>query len=295
MGLEGGGGRWERPRRPQMEIREILNHPEGVFDSSLREAERSSRQVMEDLKERGSVDSVGAEVECRIEKVGLSQLPPIQIAWPITDTSSYLLRLQPIQFGRGIEARDVIAYKGSYGTAKKDGSEWKFESQTSLEELFGVPDELEVYVKPSIDRWAVGKDELADIFGDNARTLYMGLGFLFLGHQWMHIGMHEAGHLPDKADENEAWFRGNKLYASRHKKDKDAIMQGKNTGQFELLEKPVSSSQRKPTIGKIMQYGLVSHFIGGTKIPKHWKAQEIMKEFQLVIQRAHKAYEKIIL
>lgn len=223
-------------------------------------------------------------------------MPSIQIAWPITDSSSYLLELDPIQIGRGIEARDVIAYKGAYGRAKKDRSEWKFQKQTGLEELFGVPNGLEIYVKPTIDRWAVGKDELSLAFGENARTLYMGLGFLLLGHQWMHIGMHEAGHLPDGANENEAWFRANKLYASRHKKDKKKIIEGKNTGQFELLQKPNNSSPNpKPTIGKIMQYGLVSHFIGGTKIPEHWKPREIMEEFQTVIKTAHQAYREVLL
>lgn len=68
MGME-GGGRWERPRL-DFEKTGILRHPEQVFDSPRREAQQSSRQVMEHLRERTEVSYVGDDVECRIERDG---------------------------------------------------------------------------------------------------------------------------------------------------------------------------------------------------------------------------------
>lgn len=294
MGLEGGGG-WESPR-PLFETKEILRHPDQVFDSPRSEAERSSKRLLEHLRDRRNISYIGRSVEFCAERETGSRAPSIQIAWPITTDSSYLLELEPIQEGRGLE-RDILAYVGSYGTAKRDDDrqEWKMESGVSLERLFGVPSGLRVAVKPTIDRWAIGKDELALLFGENVYTLFMGLGFLFLGHQWMHIGLHEAGHLPDTHSENEAWSKANTLYASRHKKDKAKILAGEDKGLFELLQKPENLAPN-PTIGKIMQYGLVSGYLGATNIPDSWKPRvsEIMREFRSVIERAHERYIQIL-
>lgn len=296
MGIESGGWR-ERPHL-QFERESILRHPEKSFDSPLEEARRSAIETMEHLRQRDKIDYRGRDLSVNVEREGQAVAPSIQIAWPITSTSSYVLTLDPIQEGKGPES-GVFAYRGSYGIAHREWrwEEWKYKSKIPLEQLFGVPKGLEIYVQPTIDRWTVEKDSITSaLFGQNARKLYMGLGFLFLGHQYMLIGMHEAGHLPEGADENEAWFRASKLYASRHKKDKKRIIAGKNTGQFELLQRPDKSSWNpNPTIGKIVQYGLVSHSVGGTKIPKHWQLQSthIMREFNQVIKKAHQAYEEV--
>ena len=298
MGMESGGGRGERSR-PQFETANILKHPEQAFDSPLAEAMNSAKEAMKHLQQQNKIDYKGRNLGVRIERDGQASTPSIQIAWPITNTSSHVLSLDPIQERRGPESRVFITYKGVYGIADRASRSqaWKYRSKVSLEELFGVPEGLDIYVQPTIDRWAIERDPMTSaLFGENARRLYMGLGFLFLGHQWMHVGMHEAGHLPDVSDENQAWFKANKLYAARHRGIKKAVIAGKNSGQFELLQKPDKSSWNpKPTIGKIVQYGLVSRFIGGTRIPKHWQSQipEIMEEFKQVIKKAHRAYEDV--
>lgn len=284
---------FESRRRPSPELSELLENPSEVFDSSVQAAERENKLVMENVAQAGEVNRRTENAELIIEKEGKSRHSTIQIAWPVDQHTAMVLQLNPISEGRGHEG-SIFAYLGTYGVATKQQREWQLdpERSLSLEQLFGVSDGLRLLVKPTIDRWAIGKDKLTtELFGESARTLYMGLGFLFLGHQWMHIGFHEAGHLPDTHDENEAWLKANRVYSQRHKPRKDEIIEQKYLGLFELLKKPNWFS-RTPTVGRITKYGLVSHHVGGTKIPEHWQssATRIMREFRGVIEDANEAY-----
>lgn len=124
-----------------------------------------------------------------------------------------------------------------------------------------------------------------------------GPGFLLLGekgHKWMHIGMHEAGHLPNENDENKAWTTANSNYASLYHGNKEIINQiisGRSRGRFDLLEKP--SYGNNLTIGRIIRYGLVSHALtGNAKIPEQWtkNSKRIMDEFRRKIVEAQQAF-----
>lgn len=284
------------PRKISPELLELLKNPLEVFDSPIEKAQKQHRDLMEHLKQRRDVHRIGKELEVSIETVVSASVPTIEIAWPIDRDTAMLLQLNPITEGKGSE-KGVLAYRGIYGLAKKPRLDWQLDPQKSysLEQVFGIPDGLNLVIKPTIDRWAIAKDEMAVLFGDKTRTLFMGLGFLFLGHQWMHIGMHEAGHLPDTHDENKAWEKANTMYARRHRQYKKEIINQRYLGQFELLKRPNWYSHT-PTLGKIMKYGLVSHSFGGTRIPKHWKADALktMEDFQSVIQQAHDAYTHVL-
>jgi len=297
------------PRGPEIsrETVELLKTPEQVFDSDLEKAKKEAEKVAERiLRSDGSHrQSRGVEVDIDSESVESRRgsKPAIQITWAGKfDKQGIMLSLDPISEGKGIES-GVLAYKGSYGVAKRNQA-GEFDliddpSKTlSLEKLFQVPQGIDLYIKPTITRWAIGQDELSFLWGENARTLYMGLGFLLLGekgHKWMYIGMHEAGHLPNENDENKAWTAANLNYASLYRGKKEIIKQiisSQNHGRFDILEKP--SYGNNLTIGKIVKYGLVSHALAGNaKIPEQWteNSKITMDEFGRKIVEAQEAFD----
>ena len=290
MGFESGGFYRERPRLGEVSY-DVLDHPHEVFDSPIEKAKIEALQVQKDLEGR-AVHRRLRDTESHIEAEEWGRAPTIQIVWPSGYNTGMALELHPIQEGRGPEA-GVFGYTGTYGSARRDGQQWQLQDGNMLEDLFNAPANARLIVWPTIDRFAIEKDrQMQDMFGDNTWTLYLGLGFLYLGHQWMHVGMHEAAHITTP-DENEAWFLANKEYARRHKPIKDAVLSGRTTGLFELLQKPDRSYwNTRPTIGDIVNYGLVSHFIGGTRISQqlHSRAADVWENFQRTVRQAHDAY-----
>jgi len=279
---------------PTPELRELMSSPEQAFDSDLKSANREFERLMERLQKTGKIYKSGGRAIFKTTETAQGRPPAIQIAWSERNNIYTVLRLSPHVEGKGAEA-GVFGYSGEYGVARQKGKNWEYDLEP-LSELYGIPDDLNIIVKPTATRWAIGKDETAITFGDDTRTLYMGLGFLLLGQEWMHIGMHEAGHLPDTHDENKAWRVANKYYADLHKLRKEDIVSGKSNSLFELLEKSQPYGN-KLTIGQIVQYGLVSHAsAGNAKIPKSWeqKSRSIMIDFTRVIERADQAYDHFI-
>lgn len=289
---------------------DVQRHPELVFDGE-EEAEIQHRRVAERLL-KGDIygKAEGIEVLSIGEAEGGSP-SLLQIVWPSeeNDAEGYLLQLDPISFGRVPEG-GTIAYKGHYGIAHKEGNTWGFKDAkeaSSLEELLGAPEGVEFIIRPTVDEWAIGRgDIVSQSMGENVYSLYMGLGFLFLGEQWLSIGMHEASHLfpyPEGTrDEQEAWQRAATIYANRHRRFKDKILSGEWHGLFNLLHKPKERTN-KPSIGDIMRYGMTSHYtadiIAGrnlTRIPTSWE-QTLRKtkiEFGNIIEEARKLYEAMM-
>ena len=297
------------PQGPELsrETLEILRTPEQVFDSNIEKARKESERVAERLRQIREEHKNSRGVEFDLEsKIGRGMAKTIQITWADwRDQRGMMLSLDPITEGSGPES-GVFGYKGRYGLAKRVKNGFEYENGTSgvltLERLFMVPEGISLIVRPTMVRWAIGADELSMPYGDKTKTLYMGLGFLLLGgkgHKWMHIGMHEAGHLPDENDENKAWTTANRNYASLTRGDKERIRQivmGKGRGRFDLLEKPFYGSG--PTIGKIAKYGLVSHALGGdAKVPDAWLkgAGRTMEEFGDKIIEAQQAFDSFIM
>lgn len=291
-------------REISVDVRELLRTPEQVFDSDLKKAREESRQVAERLKRMGERRREGRGVEINIAGRGLAKT--IQIAWAEwRDQKAMMLSLDPITEGMGVES-GVFGYRGRYGIASRIEGEFKYDGNdslkvASLEDLFMVPRDISLIVMPTVERWAVGVDELSMAYR-NARTLYMGLGFLLSGreaHKWMLVGMHEAGHLPDEGDENVAWTKANRNYARLTRGNKariKAIVEGKFHGRFGLLEKPGRRS-RDITIGKIVQYGLVSHALAGNAwVSERWmdKSRRIMDEFSERIVEAREAFDGLV-
>lgn len=295
MGIEGGGGFESRGSRLSPETTDTPKDLHEVFDSDLERAQQEHRQTLERLRRLGEIERRGRYAEMSVEiEGGNIHFPSIQIAWPVNPSSAYLLQLDPITTGKGMES-GIIAYRGSYGTASRDQEAWELDTDdmVSLESLFGVPPPLNLAIKPTITRWAVAADELAVVMGVNTRTLYVGLGLLLLGHQWLHIGSHEAGHLPNTTNENEAWFKANKLYARRHKPRKGSVISGEFRGLFDLLRKPSGWYSPQPTIGEIVKYGLTSHFLGGqVRIPDTWKrdGERTLRTFDQIREEAYEEF-----
>ncbi|MEK7161945.1 MAG: hypothetical protein AAB729_04635 [Patescibacteria group bacterium] len=287
------------PRGPEIssETRELLRTPEQVFDSDAEQAERQSREVLDRLMRKGEISRTSGNAELETIEIGRNSAPRIQIAWP-SGKNYFLLNLEPITEGKGAE-KGVFGYTGSYGTAAKGRNGYKFSEKVSLEELFAVPNDLTLIVHPTINRWAIeiGVDPAtAAAFGKDVRNMYMGMGFLLLGQEWMHVGMHEAGHLPSNPDENLAWKTANEKYAAIHKPIKQEIIAGKHTGRFGLLKKPESRYYGEtPRLGDIAKYGLVSHArANNAKVPAQWNQEQIMYDFQKIISAADEAYEYFI-
>lgn len=290
------------PRRPDIsrETLELLECPEEVFDSEPDKAEHQSQEVIERLIRAREISRRSDEVRLDTIETGRTTPPVIEIFWPDKPGAlSALLRLTPMSEGKGFES-GVFGYTGAYGAAVRKGSVYSFvDNGTSLEETFGVPEELSVIVKPTIDRWAIESNaQDRTIFGENVRTLYMGLGFLFLGREWMFVGMHESGHLPDNDDENVAWNIASRRYARAHKARKEGIVSGEDTGEFDLLKRPILHGG-SPTAGDIIRYGLTSHARNkNAKLPSAWAGERMVEntieEFKRLILRANGAYEDLI-
>lgn len=279
------------------ESAEVLrNNPEKVFDSELEQAQQEFERVIERSKELSgeTIRVEGAEVSF-LEVEGAS-VPAISICWDENGTGILLI---PQTEGRGFEAM-VAGYTGYYGYANNENGHNQIDIDTSvpLAKLYGVPESLNLMIKPTSLRWAVGVDELAIAYGENTRTMYMGLGFLFLGEEWMYIGNHEAGHLPDTTDENEAWTKGNKYnaaYYRSHPKLQEAVRKQEHYGLFGILEKPKWYTT-KPTIGDIMRYGLTSHHTKGeARLIEAWmdRINETTEEFKRHIDNADYIYRQV--
>lgn len=197
-------------REISRETSELLKTPEQVFDSDKEKADAQAAEVAKRIMEGRDIryerSGLSVLVEGKKVETGVVSKKSIKIAWPRNNQHTTMLQLDPITEGYCAEA-DVLAYTGRYGVAKKVKEEWEFldrDSAKSLEEAFCVPDGKHLLVKPTIDRWAIGKDELSAAYSEDTYTLHMGLGFLLLGEPWMYIGMHEGGHMPDNHDENLA-------------------------------------------------------------------------------------------
>lgn len=295
------------PRGPEMtpETEELLRSPEKAFDSDIESARKEAHKLSERLRSIGETRRGGERATFETHEIDGSQTPQIQIAWPAQKgADATMLQLAPHVEGRGIE-RGVFGYSGEYGASKGEPGQLEFMGKpVSLKKLFGVPDNLEIIVVPTANRWAIEKDGLLSItYGENTCTLYMGIGFLFRGPEFMQVGMHEAGHLAGGVDlsqtdnENEAWTYANQRYAEIHKPKKEQVLTGQDTGLFRLLKKPEPYGIT-PTIGKLAQYGLTSHALAGGKarIPKQWekKGEDTMREFRNVIEAANEDYEYFI-
>ena len=295
------------PRGLEMtsETAELLRSPERVFDSDFESAQKEARELLERLERIGETDRNNERVRFKTQEFLNSQVPQIQVDWPVQKgAEATMLQLTPHVDGHGNE-QGIFGYSGQYGTTKGESNLLEFAGEPiSLKELFGVPDDLEIVVVPTADRWAIEKNGLLSlIYGENTCTLYMGIGFLFRGPEFMQIGMHEAGHLAGgegqthTSNENEAWTYANQRYARIHKPKKTQVLAGQDTGLFRLLKKPQPYSDTR-TIGKIAQYGLVSHAMSGgnAHIPQQWERRRdnIMRELRNVIEMANEDYEYFI-
>jgi len=296
--IEGDGrrrGSFETPR----ENLELLKTPEQIFDRSPEQARAESEQAIERLVRAGEVHREGRNAEFEIAEAGAHSAPAIQIFWPEKQgTPATLLRLTPISEGKGAE-RGIFGYRGSYGPAHKTEKGYEFADGEgkSLEETLSVPKGMKLVVKPTPLAWAVEKNSLdQSVFGENSRNLYMGLGLLFLGREYMFIGMHEAGHLPDNHDENLAWRNASIQYARVHGPRKEAVIQGTDTGEFDLLKRP--TGERDITAGKIIRAGLSSYARNGrARIPERWRndgaLEKTIRDFQNILSRANDEYERM--
>lgn len=260
-----------------------------MFDSRIGDAQRQHEAFMDRV--HPMVRRL-AEAELIVERVG-SAKPSIKIAWPNSNGGGTMLELIPIQEGRTPE-HGVLGYTGIYGSAVRSNDSWEMSrSPRLIEDLFGAPKGVRFLVRPNVDRWAVAVEpdfRTEQIIGESGRLLYMGIGLLLLGEEWMHVGMHEAGHLPKTFDEHDAWTKANRLYAKRHTGYKRAVIRGQSHGSFDLLKKPTGDIT-KPTIGDIMRYGMTHGWIGGERIPVSWqhRATQTERDFQEIRRRAHDA------
>lgn len=271
------------PSRPEYssEILELLQHPEQVFDGDQNKAELEHQLVLKMFREWEGFTIQRSGVEVTIGNGSVestsSSLPPITITWAKwIDGRGMALSLSPITAPGGPEG-GAIAYMGTYGLASRNKAGVFVFSEdgkgaVKLEDLFRTPDGITLLIKPTVSRWAVGRDELSLLFGENTRTLYVGLGFLLSGiegHKWMHVGLHESGHLHRGQNENAAWTWANKRYADLYRGKKELIgkiLEGEVSSLFDILEGPRHGSDL--TIGKITRFGLVSHaLINNAVIP----------------------------
>lgn len=295
------------PRGPETsrEARELLEHPEQVFDSDKEMAQEEARELAKRLERIGETKREGSNAIFEtMETESPGGAPQIQIAWPAKKgVPSTMLRLIPHTEGQGPES-GIFGYSGEYGITNEVSGKHEFDIEPmSLEELFGVPKDINLIIVPTATRWAIAKDQMAVAFGENTRTLYMGLGFLFRGPEFMQVGMHEAGHLAGGANgththnENKAWTFANRRYAALHDGLKDQVIAGKNTGLFDLLKRPMPYGN-STTIGKIARYGLTSHAIAGgdAHISKQWRDQSerTMDEFKSLIELADQDYDYMV-
>jgi hypothetical protein len=212
--MEGGFERY--PERTPETI-ELQRNPEQVFDSDIGKAESEALGLQQILAGIESIHERHNGVEVHIDRKSPeaergSDPATIKIVWCDTfGNEGTMLQLEPIVEGHGAEI-GIFGYKGKYGVAKRTDESFEFSKKSRpipIEELFGCPD-ADLRVKPTAERWAIGKDELSISGDESQQTLYMGLGFLFMSEKWMYIGFHEVGHFPNEDDENNAWTTGKK-------------------------------------------------------------------------------------
>lgn len=277
-------------------LREKLHE---VFDGSLEKAKVEAREVSKILNTENRKIRHTRSVEVAF---GGSE-KTIQITWagPYEEEGMSLC-LYPISEGVGPES-GVFVYKGKYGLAKRNkAGEFQLgDNSKTLEDLYEASNEVEIFVIPTATRWAGGKEsDMVALFGENARVMYMGLGFLMLkesGHNFMLVGGHEAEHINGILDENEAWHKALEKYARLYKGKKTAIKEivmGKDRGRFDLLKKP--DGEDSMTIGKIVSFGLVSHNLSGdAKAPGQWlgKSKKILGRFWRVVQDAQETFDEL--
>jgi hypothetical protein len=290
-----GEPRFERPRTRAIESQRLVRNPEEAFDSDLPSAEAEFQMTMEDMRRAGEGGIKTCELEFSFGAETGGSRPIIQFIWPGTRNTFTFLHLNPIAEGYGFEG-GIIGYSGTYGSGikRRPDNNWQVLRSIPLENLLQTPDNIQLVVKPTVDRWAIGIDYTAMVMGENFRTLYMGLGFLFLGQEWMHIGFHESGHLPHNDDENHAWQIANRHYAQIHRGQRAAISKGENLGLFDLLKKETDLFH--PSIGTIMKYGLITHYkAGNASIPRVWRkdGNRTLKEFTVIIESAQDHYQAV--
>lgn len=292
MGFE-GGFRFESSRRVVSEAEDLSRHPEQVVDSPLNFAGKENERVQSllDTNNRLHVTTRNAELAySKKERGSTSTSPVIRISWPIRGNRAWALELRGISKGQGPESNGVDGYAGNYGIIERGQDSESFVESQSIESLFNFPQNVRVMVKPTVARWAIGQDELAEHYGENVQTLFMGLGLLLVNHQFMLIGMHEAGHLLAKNidSEMEAWKIGLNNYKKRHKDRKEGILSGKDTGLFELLQEP---SHDRPIIGDIVKPSFLFTSDSGD-----WGTErkiDILNKWDRIVQRAEDAFERL--
>lgn len=296
MGETMGGGLETKLSRELPKLREKLHE---VFDGSLEKARAEAREVSRIL----NIENRKTRHTKSVEFAFGGSEKTIQITWagPYEEEGMSLC-LYPISEGVGPES-GVFAYKGRYGLAKRNkAGEFQLgDNLKTLEDLYEASNEVEIFVIPTATRWAGGKEsDMVALFGENARVMYMGLGFLMLkgnGHNFMLVGGHEVEHINGISDENEAWHKAIEKYARLYKGKKTAIkdiVMGKNRGRFDLLKKPVDEEDL--TIGEIISFGLVSHDqAGDAKAPKQWmkKSRKILDRFWRVVQDAQEKFDEM--
>ncbi len=307
-----GGFRFEMGRSSELPeiLSETIRNPELVFTSSLADAQTEHELVQQTLDGLSDRTRHLESSDLLIEQGLGSHHPRIAVRWNKQNDTATQLVLHPISGGNGPEA-GILGYYGTYDlleTDKQSGMQVLSQS-IPLERLFGAPRNVRFTIKPTLTRWAVGKDEMSILLGnENVWILYTGLGFLFLGEPWMLIGFHEAGHIPNNhggdrvtmRGENEAWSVGKRTYAALHHGKERGV------GLFDLLQKPQLHYGRNlfadtnPTIGDIERYGITSHAMDpSVKLPFQWsgkdfsKAIETMNTFQQIIKKAQRAYENL--
>jgi len=290
----------ERSPEIRSETLELIRNPEQVFDSDLGKARREAERVEGDILRMEGLHKSSRGVEIHIETPTsktetTTDYPPIRVVWANpNEESGTMLELVPIPAGTGGEGA-ILGYKGYYGNAKRTEKSFTFKNgqKVGLEALFKAPPSTNFVVHPTVGRWAVGEDIFTPI---GSTDLYMGLGMLLIGEEWMYIGFHEAGHLPDRAGENKAWTRGKVNHASYYHGKRELTRQmsrGKSQGLFGVLKKP-DRWENTNTVGKIERLGITSHAMGGNaKLPEQWAgmAEESLDDLRRVIINAQFAYD----
>lgn len=288
-----------RPERSR-ELERMIERPEQVFDSDLGLASQESKQVIQRLLSKAPFQYESPECDVEVTTAQLSDIkvPIIQFAWMNPNGTAAALLLEPSKSS----VEPGLVFEGRFGTASWKRQSWILDKSRDLEldTLYGIPERRHVTIAPTISRWAIEYDQPANSH-TNERRMYMGIGFLLLGIQWMHIGMHEAGHLPDEPNENFAWRSGNTHFAQLHEgQDYRGLRKHNRTtrGLFNLLLPP-DRFVAQPTIGDIMRYGLTSHSEAGNpdaSIPGQWntKSNTSLRELRSTIERAHREFENLV-
>lgn len=276
---------WEHHRSP--ELSDTLKDPRTVFDSDIPTADDQFDKVIQDLAPFNGVyrvRSTQVQIDHKIDQ----SLPSISLFWPDAHIPS-ALRLTPVAH---------LGYHGEWGHMNQTENGWELKA-IPLSAVWGVPENKDLLIKPTIDRWAVDLVERqTDSFDYPTHTVYAGIGFLLLGQPWMHIGNHEvAGHLPNIHDENVAWTRAHQWTKKVHAKSRQQIRQGTYHGMFDSLASPswYRKLSEEPTIGEIAMYGLSSYAAyGEARAPQHWDIEGNTTQLMKIIKDAHGRYNQLV-